>query len=39
MINAGHQSGPMPAHVVIDLDELTAEWVAMPDRQLVRLFS
>ena len=37
MINAGHQSGPMPAHVVIDLDERTAEWVALPDRKLAHL--
>jgi Icc-related predicted phosphoesterase len=39
LVNAGHQPGPMPAHVVIDLDpvsgEATAEWVALPDRALV----
>jgi Icc-related predicted phosphoesterase len=39
LINAGHQPGPMPAHVVIDLDPVsghaTAEWVALPDRDLV----
>lgn len=39
LINAGHQPGPMPAHVVIDLDpvsgQATAEWVALPDRDLV----
>ena len=27
----------MPAHVIIDFDERTAEWVALPDRQLVEL--
>jgi Icc-related predicted phosphoesterase len=36
MVNAGHQSGPVPAHVVIDLDpsldRADAEWVALPDR-------
>ncbi len=37
LINAGHQPGPMPAHVVIDLDEHTAEWVALPDRQFVQM--
>lgn len=37
MINAGHQQGPMPAHVVIDLDQRTAEWVALPDRQIVQM--
>ncbi len=37
MVNAGHQPGPMPAHVVIDLDDRTAEWVALPDRQIVQL--
>lgn len=37
LINAGHQPGPMPAHVVVDLDAHTAEWVALPDRQLVAL--
>jgi Icc-related predicted phosphoesterase len=37
MINAGHQPGPMPSHVVVDLDAGTAEWVALPDRELVEL--
>ena len=37
LVNAGHQPGPMPAHIVIDLDEATAEWVAQPDRQLVEM--
>lgn len=37
MINAGHQPGAMPAHVLIDLDERTAEWVALPDREIVEL--
>ena len=39
LVNAGHQPGPMPAHVVIDLDpvsgDASAEWVALPDRALV----
>lgn len=37
LVNAGHQPGPMPAHVVIDLDERSAEWVALPDRELVEM--
>ncbi len=37
MINAGHQPGPMPAHVMIDLDEGTAEWIALPERQVVEM--
>lgn len=28
--NAGHQPGPMPPHIVIDLDAMTADWVAPP---------
>ena len=39
-IHVDHQrrtpAGPDAAHVVIDLDERTAEWVALPDRELVR---
>jgi Icc-related predicted phosphoesterase len=39
LVNAGHQPGPMPAHVVIDLDPVSgdaaAEWVALPERVLV----
>jgi Icc-related predicted phosphoesterase len=35
LLNAGHQPGPMPAHVVVDLDAGTAEWVALPERELV----
>jgi Icc-related predicted phosphoesterase len=37
MVNAGHQPGPVPAHVIIDLDEATAEWVALPERERVEL--
>ena len=36
LLNAGHQPGPMPAHVALDiatdLSGGTAEWVALPDR-------
>lgn len=38
VINAGHQPGPVPAHVVIDLAAGTAEWVALPDRDEVQLW-
>jgi hypothetical protein len=27
----------MPAHVLIDLDDATAEWVALPDREVVAM--
>ena len=41
LINAGHQAGPMPAHVVIDLDpasgHATAEWVALPGRDRIEM--
>lgn len=41
LVNAGHQPGPMPAHVVIDLDlasgAASAEWVALPDREVVAM--
>lgn len=37
LVNAGHQPGPMPAHVVIDLEARSAEWVALPDRELVEM--
>ena len=39
LVNAGHMAGPMPAHVMIDLDvslgRARAEWVALPDRETV----
>jgi Icc-related predicted phosphoesterase len=37
VFNAGHQPGPEPAHVVIDLDAGTATWTAIPDEELVDL--
>jgi len=37
LVNAGHLAGPIPAHVVIDTDLGTAEWVALPDRDLVEM--
>ncbi len=41
LLNAGHQPGPMPAHVVIETDPAVrggvAEWVALPDRVQVRM--
>ena len=37
VFNAGHQPGPMPAHIVIDLDERVAEWVALPEHDRVEL--
>jgi Icc-related predicted phosphoesterase len=38
VFNAGHQPGPMPAHVIVDLDAGTAEWVASSERDGVRLW-
>jgi hypothetical protein len=38
VINAGHQPGPVPAHVLIDLAAGTADWVALPDRDRVQLW-
>ena len=38
VINAGHQPGPVPAHVVVDLTAGTAEWIALPDRDEVQLW-
>jgi len=35
VFNAGHQPGPVPAHIVIDLEARTAEWVAIPDHDEV----
>jgi predicted phosphodiesterase len=37
VFNAGRTSGPMPAHIVVDTDAGTAEWVALPDRAEVAL--
>lgn len=35
--NAGHQPGDVPAHIVIDTDERTASWFAVPERDEVSL--
>jgi Icc-related predicted phosphoesterase len=41
LLNAGHQPGPMPAHVLIDtnadVSAAVAEWVALPDRARVEM--
>jgi Icc-related predicted phosphoesterase len=37
VFNAGHQPGPYPPHIIIDLDARTAEWFAVPDRDSVAL--
>ena len=37
VVNAGHQPGPLPAHVIIDTDAGTAEWYALPDRDAVAM--
>jgi hypothetical protein len=39
VINAGHQPGPLPAHVIVDFDAGTAEWYALPERDQVDLSS
>jgi Icc-related predicted phosphoesterase len=38
VINAGHQPGPVPAHVVVDLAAGTAEWFALPGGAEVQLW-
>lgn len=35
--NAGHQPGDVPAHIVIDTDEGTATWIAVPDMEEISL--
>jgi Icc-related predicted phosphoesterase len=37
VFNAGHQPGPVPAHVIIDLAAGAAEWVALPEHERVEL--
>jgi Icc-related predicted phosphoesterase len=37
VFNAGHQPGDMPAHIIIDLTAMTAEWIASPDNDRVDL--
>lgn len=37
VVNAGHQPGPVPAHIMIDLDDGTAEWFADGPSELVAL--
>jgi hypothetical protein len=37
VFNAGRTAGPLPAHIVIDTDAASAEWVALPDRAEVAL--
>ena len=37
VFNAGHQPGPIPAHIVIDLEAGTAAWSAPPLREEVDL--
>jgi len=37
VFNAGRQTGPVPAHVEIDLDEGWAEWASMMGRESMRL--
>ncbi len=37
VFNAGRVSGPLPAHIVIDTDAATAEWIGLPERGHVSL--
>lgn len=37
VFNAGRTTGPLPAHIVIDTDTATAEWIGLPDRAEVSL--
>ncbi len=37
VFNAGHQAGPIPAHILIDLEARTADWVAIPEHDEITL--
>lgn len=37
VFNAGRQLGPEPAHLILDLDALTARWVSQAGEELVNL--
>lgn len=37
VFNAGKVAGPVPAHVIVDTDAGTADWVALPDRETIDL--
>ena len=37
VFNAGRQIGPIPAHVVVDLDARTAHWSSLAGEEVVRL--
>lgn len=37
VFNAGRTIGDVPAHVVVDTDERTAEWIGLPDRERLAL--
>ena len=37
VFNPGHQPGSEPAHVVIDTDDATAQWIGLPDHDEVLL--
>jgi Icc-related predicted phosphoesterase len=39
VFNAGHQVGPIPAHVVVDLDEPRAFWLSLMGRESIDLGS
>ncbi len=37
VFNAGHETGPEPSHIVIDLSTHRAEWIAIPDKEQIDL--
>lgn len=37
VFNAGNQPGPIPAHILIDLEARTADWVAIPEHDEITL--
>lgn len=37
VFNAGHEPGPVPSHIVIDVDEAQATWFASTERRTVAL--
>jgi predicted phosphodiesterase len=37
VFNPGHQSGPVPSHIVIDLEEQRATWYGIPEEETIDL--
>jgi hypothetical protein len=37
VFNAGHQVGPIPSHIVVDLDEARAFWLSLMGQETIDL--